>query len=949
METIVSAMRDALAGRPIVVFITGEPGVGKTRLLTEAAARARAELDANVLYGFALETSGAPAYFPLYRTLQGAVSQLIRSEPSIARQVSVLAAAGIINAPSINALTSLSPEAERLRLYDAFAEVSLRLAEKQPLLLALDDLQWADTGTWDALAYLMRSANAASLSVIVACRDEVLLPGGTGSKALAELNRQRLLLHLPLKRLAPEAVRLLGQDYLGGPLTDSLAATLNKSSEGNPFFAEEVLRGISLQLVRDWSGAYYLSGDNDVTTETALPTLKLTVMRRLEVLPPETQEVLKAAAVVGRNFSSRLVAEMLAQPIEEVESRLTPALAATVISGAKGDYSFAHDTLREAAYDLAGSDRRQLHKAAAHALSKEARRNFETLSSLAHHWLEADVPLAAAKVCSDAGEMAGKAKAYTEALDYARKAAKSYERALGDNDSQELLQAHLALAEAALICGEYTEAEQTLLKALNSAQRRGDAQLEGQICKRLGVLFRRRERAEESSAFFRKALDLLRGDAAKQELVEILIELANLEGMTRARYKEAEEFGEKAIVIADELGVPLLKANAALAMAGVRSRSIDPTAGRPLLLEALELAAGHDPFIAAEACAALSNSYYWTGEMHKAYEYARRRLDLAEKGGDVFGMRHAHSWLAIVLTAFGRWQEARDLLNHCEPLLARLDNPEPIAFVRVLRSLIAYQLGDYEESYRNASDAIQMFERVDPATVVWYLGVLILAALATGRREEAERHIRLQEARLREMPESALPARSARTVLGLAYVLLGDKERAVDCEHALRPYANDQHWWLTRRTLAELAALRGDHATAVQDVTTAETLARREGLLPDLALILYKKAELLGRSTAEGEAALSEARRLLESLNMKGALARTELPSPAQAQAPAGLTPREVEVLRLLAQGKTNREIADLLFISEHTVINHISHIFAKIGVDNRTSAAAFAHLHGLN
>ena len=119
--------------------------------------------------------------------------------------------------------------------------------------------------------------------------------------------------------------------------------------------------------------------------------------------------------------------------------------------------------------------------------------------------------------------------------------------------------------------------------------------------------------------------------------------------------------------------------------------------------------------------------------------------------------------------------------------------------------------------------------------------------------------------------------------------------------------------------------------------------------MPDLALILLRRSELLGPSTAEGQIALKDARQLLASLGMRAGLARADrLHGTANVSLPAGLTPREIEVLRHLAQGKSNREIAELLVISEHTVINHLSHVFAKIGVDNRTGAAAFAHRQGI-
>jgi DNA-binding CsgD family transcriptional regulator len=951
LAALLSAVQDCCRGQPMVMLITGEPGVGKTRLMTEVGARATAELGAQVLTGSAIESGGMPAYFPIGRAIRGAVDQLVRSAPAISQSASILAKAGLVSAdfPGFRLPASLAPDAERLRLYDAFTEICLHLAAERPLLLALDDLQWADTGTWEVIAYATRAATTSPVGIVVAGRDEIFAPGRSSLPALGELNRNRLLFHLPLPRLTPATVRLLGQDLLGGPLADELAEALARRSEGNPFFAEELLRGLRGRVVRDRSGAYHLSASHPAA---APPTLRMTIVGRVEGLPAETQDVLKAASVLGRSFSSRLLARMREQEIDDVERCLEPAAAASVISGSVGEYTFVHDIIRETTYELAARQRRRLHEAAARALEEESGRSFERLAALAHHWREADVPLRAARAASDAARAASDAAAHTEARQHAAAACELFERALAAGAAaEELLRARLVLAEAALTCGEYAEAESAYRLVLADAERRGDRAAQGHAWARLGVLFRRRERTEESAACLRRALAILADDGdTRREVAEVLIELAGLEGLTRARYEEAAELGERALAIAGELDERRLQANAALAIAGVRVRAIDPTAGRPLLLQARELAlAAADPLLASEACAALSNSYYWSGELQRAHECALRRLELAERAGDVFGMRHAHSWLAIVVLTLGRWEEARALLDRCGPLLARLDNPEPIAFVRQLHAVIAYQLGDLEQSYALASETIQIFERVDPATAVWYRGILMLACFALGRRDEAERHLRLQEARLGTLPEPALPARSARTVLGLAYAELGDRQRAADCERALRPYAGDHHWWLTRRTLAELAALRGDTTLALADLASAESQARQEGLTPDLALILLRRSELLGPSSAEGRAALTEARRLLASLGMRAALARADrLVGSANAASPAGLTAREIEVLRHLAQGKTNREIAEALVISEHTVVNHLSHIFGKIGVDNRTAATAFAHRQGI-
>jgi DNA-binding CsgD family transcriptional regulator len=955
LATLLDALRGCFQGQPRVLLITGEPGVGKSRLMAELGARAAAEFGLTVLGGFAIEGGGMPPYFPIGRAIRGAVDRLVRDTPGIAQPASLLAMAGLVRPdfPGFRPPAALAPDAERVRLYDAFADICLQLAQAGPLLLTLDDLQWADSGTWEMVAYAARVAGGTPVGIVIACRDEILAPGRAETQALVELNRHRLLVHLPLPRLTPDAVRLLGQGFLGGQLADELAATLARRSEGNPFYAEEVLRGLSGSVVRDWGGAFYLPARERATLEAATPaTLRLSIIRRLEGLPAETQSVLKGAAVLGRSFSVRLLARMRGQEADEVERSLGPALIASVIAGSAGDYAFVHDLVRETAYALAAGNLPPPHEAAARALGEERAQGFERLAALAHHWREADVPLRAARAASEAARAARRAAAHPEALHHAATACALYERALGAGDGdEELLRAHLALAEAALTCGDYAQAESSYRRALADAERRGDRQAQGQLWARLGVLFRRRERMDESAACFTNALGVLEGGGDNGSAVaEVLIEFAGLEGLTRARYVEAAEYGERAMALAEALGDRRLQANAAMAMAGVRIRAIDPGEGPPLLQQALDLAlAIADPLLAAEACAVLSNTCYWTGALQRSHEYARRRLELAEQAGDVFGMRHAHSWLANVLLTLGQWEEASDLLDRCEPLLARLDNPEPIAFVRMLRGMIAWHRGDFEQTCAHVGAALETFERVDPATTLWYRGIMALACLALDRGDEAGRHLRLLETHLGALPDAALIARSARTVLGLAYVELGDRERAEECERALRPHADDHHWWLARRTLASLAALRGDRALARADLAAAERQARREGLAPDLARILLKKGELLGPSGAEGRATLQEARRLLASLGMRAALDRADsLLGAAGTAPPAGLTTREMQVLRQLAQGKTNREIAELLVISEHTVVNHLSHIFGKIGVDNRTAAAAFAHRRGI-
>jgi ATP/maltotriose-dependent transcriptional regulator MalT len=226
-------------------------------------------------------------------------------------------------------------------------------------------------------------------------------------------------------------------------------------------------------------------------------------------------------------------------------------------------------------------------------------------------------------------------------------------------------------------------------------------------------------------------------------------------------------------------------------------------------------------------------------------------------------------------------------------------------------------------------------------TMLWYESLAALISLAAGRRAEAQAAMAAQEERLKHVPAEALPARSARAALGLAYAQVGDATGAARCAAALADFADDFHWSPVRRTLAAAAELDGDLPRAIQLLREAEQIARRERQQPDLALILMRLSRLLPAGV-EASAARAEGESLFRTLGMAGELAALERESPRRGL-PGGLTAREAEVLRLVARGMSNRDIANELVLSERTVVNHLSNIFAKLGVENRAAAAAFA------
>jgi len=950
LASILAAYDTAAHDGARCVLLTGEPGIGKSWLLHLAGAQAT-ERGARVLEGYAIELPGAPPAYPLHRALALALRDRVPRD--LATALAVLAEAGIgtaaRNAP---APAQMPPDAARLRAFQAFADVCAWLAESRPLVIVLDDMQWAQSFTWDAIQYAARALSRSPILFLLAAREELMLRQGEDSvTAIGELLRLRLIQHIALRPLAEESIASLIAAKLGSPTTDRLVAFVSVRSEGNPFFAEEVLtdcreRGLLVEAADAWD-----LSDNAVSEANIPLTLRIAIGARLDRLPPECERALAMAAVFGRSFAAHDLAEALRTDTGAVASALRAAEVAALVEPTTAGWRFRHDTIREALLDRHRSEASTLHASVASVLTRSGgyAPSVERLAALAHHWREAGDLAKAAPAALHAARAALAAHAPIEALSLARSGRLAAEQAHASSPAaQGLIEARLELGETALAATEYAEASEALLAALETAAARHEPALEGRAWLRLGTVYRRQELANEATEAYGRSIALLDETQDGPLLAEALTALCDVEGLTRARYVEARAAGERALSVAKRLGDRGLEARATLALANAETRAVDPLAARPLQLRALEHAlAADDPALGAEVCASLANSYYWTGEIRESRRYAEQRLELAERAMDVFALRHAHSWLALLAVTRGDWDQARTLIALAEEALAHLDSPEPLAFVHVVDAFLSLRLGDAAVAAARLRDAITVFERVDPGTVIWYGSLFALALAESGAVEEARKVAAPQEERLVALPDSALPARSARCALGLTYVLLGDVDSAARCEAAIRMYAHDFHWSPARLSLGRIAALRGDTTTALEDLAGAEALVRSEDLVPDLALVLLAKAALLPRR--EAAAVLDEAEVLLVRLEMRAGLEEVaRLRRAATGAAPGGLSPRELEVLSLIAQGRTNREIAAALVISERTAVNHVSHIFDKLGVENRAGATAFALRHGL-
>ena len=478
------AWKRAQVDRATTVLLAGEPGIGKTRLASELARQAHEE-GALVVLGRCDEHTAAPhaPWSELLRSIvTGAADEVIvehvahhggeltRVVPELPRR-----------APNAPLPTSTDPDTERLLLFDAVVDILQRAAEPQPVLVLLDDAHWADAGSVHLLRHVVSHLEPdAHILVLVTYRDTDIDRGHPLSGALADLHRAVGAERIPLHGLDEAGMRAFLEAAGGTPLEAAgieLAQRLAAETDGNPFFVTEVLRhlvetGALVQVDGVWVGTV---GPG----EAGLPEgVRDVVGQRLSRLPDATNDMLRTAAVFGREFDAGLVAAVMKIDEDVAIDHLDEAVAAQLVlevEGHPGRLSFAHALVRQTLLEELSTNKKvRLHRKIAELLDARPGTPIEVL---AHHYLEAAVSGAAPRAVECACEAAGAAldrMAWEDAV-------RLYERALEavdifDDDDPGLRSEILSeLARALQVGGLAEPAHDRALAAAALARQAGDA------------------------------------------------------------------------------------------------------------------------------------------------------------------------------------------------------------------------------------------------------------------------------------------------------------------------------------------------------------------------------------------------------------------------------------------------------------------------------------------
>ncbi|HKY75412.1 MAG TPA: AAA family ATPase, partial [Acidimicrobiia bacterium] len=512
---------------------------GKTRLAAEVAIRVH-DQGGVVLAGRCDEDLGVP-YQPFVEALRHFVDhtgagvlekRLGRYGGELGRLVPEL----VERIPDLPAPLISDPETERYRLFDAVASWLSAAAAQDPLLVVVDDLQWAAKPTVLLLRHVLRSSDTRRMLVLGTYRDSELQLDHPLVEVLADLRRQREVERLALVGLDSSGVAAFMEVAAGHALDDDdlrLAGAIHEETEGNPFFVREVLRHLAETGALQQRDGRWIS--RLPIEELGIPEgVREVVGRRLSVLSGDTNRVLRVAAVVGADFDPSVVEAAIGDVDEEyLLSALEEAIRARLVLEVRGPsvrYRFAHALVRDTLYwGLSAGRRVMLHRRVAEAIeSLHIAALDDHLPALAHHWARASAPSADASRAVDyaarAGGRALRQLAHDEAATYFRQALDLLEAAGGaPNKKLELL---IDLGEAQRCAGDPAH-RRTLLDAGSLAHQLGDtdAAARAALANQRGMFSRYGSVDEERVTALRAAIDAV-GPAATVVRARLLAALA---------------------------------------------------------------------------------------------------------------------------------------------------------------------------------------------------------------------------------------------------------------------------------------------------------------------------------------------------------------------------------------------------------------------------------------
>ena len=963
LARLLAALERAERGTPQVVLVAGDAGVGKTRLLSRFIDRAKQD-GVCVLAGGCVELGDIGlAYLPIVDALGGLVEQAADAE-LLAEVAETTPGLGRL-LPGIGGpagAVEVGDGLEQLWVFEAVRTLLVRRSERSPVVVVVEDLHWADRATRDLIGYLARTLRSGRVLLVGSYRSEELDRHHPLRVLFAELRRLPAVEQLEVAPLGRVEVAEQLDALSGGPLPPEWVERIYRRCEGNPFYAEQLLV----------AGA----GPREVALPSTLGELLLV---RVEALSKQAQNVVRMVSVAGHAVSHDRLARLTGLLEPDLEEALREAVhAGVLIVDRESDvYRLRHALLREAVYgDLLPGERVRLHAAYARLLADDST---GAAAELAYHCLASHDLTGAMTASLRAADEANAISAPVEALRHLNQAIVLWGQVPNPSElcGSDRIGLVLRAAETADVAGDRPQAVALARDAVATVDVVAAPLRAAEVYGELGWHLYQLGRFEEALQVRMQAVALV--PAQPPTRLRARVSAAAAQALVAAgRQDEARRWSNEALSIAQALGDAEIEADA-LTTLGIIESSGDPAKAHSLFAAARQRAVGvADRRVELRAIYNLAGLEEMQGNLAAACALADDGAALAARAGLGWSglgleLRREQCRLHYVV---GAWDKSEQLVAALPEfvitypvarlaaagLAVQVGRGRPAAEVRLgqLRSLagrdpfLDIEVASWEAEFarwrgelERAGSAIERalalisedMARADQPFFMAWIGLEGLTVAAD----------RAEQARAAGATSTLNDARTA------GHRLIGQIRAAVEQTSRIAP-AKELWAWLAKAE-AEWTRLQGD-----VDVTRwqAAVEAFDYGCMYEVACCQWRLAEaLLGAgdrvgATAAAMAAYQTAVRLdaqplqgaLEGLARRGRLnLGVSAPHP---RGDGGLTPRELEVLALLEQGRSNRQIAEQLFISGKTVSVHVTRVLAKLGVHSRRDAAAQARKLGL-
>jgi DNA-binding NarL/FixJ family response regulator len=984
LESLEHALERLTLGEGQVIAIAGEAGLGKSRLVAEAmrrvTTRASEPSRVQVLRGHCFEGDASLPYAPIIDLLRSdmatrpaadVIENLGADAPEIVKILPELAS--II--PGLAPAPALEPEQEKRRTLQALSQIVVRAAARSPLLVVIEDLHWSDDTSLELLSLLARRTKTLPVLMILTYRSDEVQPALR--QFLAGLDRERLSIEWALVRLSPrEVTAMISAIFaLDAPPRPEFVDALYALTEGNPFFLEEVLKSLVA------SGDIFLANgvwDRKPIDELQIPrSVHAAVAARTNRLSPDARHVLTLAAVAGRRFDFVLLQHLSGQGEQALLVVFKELIGAQLVVEASADhFAFRHALTQQAIYsDLLARERRSLHRTTAEMMRDLYGSAIDQhLAELAHHFYAAESWDEAYYYCQRVGENAqtvhsprAAAEQFTRAIDAARHLGVSVPSSL-----------YRARGQALETLGDFDRARADYELAFESTQAAGDRPAEWQSLVDLGFLWSGRD-YERTGAYFRRASEL--ADTIGDRLLQA--RSSNRLGNWLVNVGSPREgliYHQSALTIFEAEGdiggtaETLDLIGMANGIYGDLPASVEAYGRAIELLRPLGASLALSSSLASRSTYVGQNLgepvYTGPGTLEAANRDSVEAWQLAETIGSSSALSYAAWAGGSAKAAFG--DLGGGLAQAMEGLRIATDigHDQWITGAKFSIGRIYVLLLSPDRAIQQLTSALVLAREVGSA---WWIGnittALALAHLLSSDPARAE--AALSAVRPRDHAPQNAPERRLQWVWGLLALQQRDPKTALLIAERLLETApggpRDQY-------IPSLLHLQGDALLALKRYDDAAIAlahavdgAVERGALPFLWQIHRSLGSLhqARRRPDDADREFSNARAIVASLGRSvddrslreqfecAALetmphARPITANRAAKDAFGGLTTREREVAALIADGLSNRDIAEHLVLGERTIETHVSNVLSKLGFTSRAQVAAWAVEKGL-